>query len=275
MADDDQNNDEYQFADLDVLGSEQDVASLPEDEPVESSDEGVSSPPGRGRLSELDPKVVKLIKKGLIALGAFIVVLLIYKVFASFFSSKPTTKKITPAASVVKTQKASKTPLPIQTQSMPVTTTTSDDGKLSALKREQSRIENELSSIRTQMSTITQNMSDMSTKMADVKQTMLVLNERLEQQSNQMGRLQSMNRAKRASASKPPARRAPAVAKPTYSIQAIIPGRAWLMSSQGKTLTVSRGSVVPGYGTVRLINSKVGRVFTSSGRVIQFSQADS
>ncbi len=287
MADGDQNNnDEYHFADLDVLGTEQETVSLPEDESLEGeTTEGVASPPGRGRFSQLDPNVVKMIQKGLIAIGAFLFVLVVYKVISSFFSSDKPKQEIKMAASIEPTPKSAKMPLPVRTtsttentQTTPVSTLTSTSTSsrdVTKLKEEQVRIENELSSIRTQMNTITQNMSDMATKMNDVKQTMLVLSERLEQQSNQMGRLQAMSRSRRTASSTPPARRAPVAPKPTYSIQAIIPGRAWLMSSQGKPLTVSKGSVVPGYGTVRLINAEVGRVFTSSGRVIRFSQADS
>ncbi|MCH9756826.1 MAG: type IVB secretion system protein IcmG/DotF [Gammaproteobacteria bacterium] len=277
MADDDQNNDdEYQFDDLDVLGAEQDSVSLPEEDLMEGADEGVSSPPGRGRFDQLDPKVVQLIRNGVIAVGALLVVVVAYKTIGSFFSSSKSKKEITPVAKTMPTATPSQSssPIPVRTQTTALTTkTTGVDGKLSALKQEQKRIETELSTMRTQMGAVTQSVNDMSAKMADVKQTMLVLSERLEQQSNQMGRLQSMNRAKRVS-SRPAPPRTPAAPKATYSVQAIIPGRAWLMSSQGKTLTVSRGSVVPGYGVVRLVNAKIGRVFTSSGRVIQFSQAD-
>ncbi|MDX2346418.1 MAG: hypothetical protein QNK11_06070 [Legionella sp.] len=284
MADDDQQNnqDEYQFADLDVLGMEQEAASeSEEDESLESGDEGVSSPPGRGRFDQIDPKVLNIVRKGAIAVAALISVLIVYKGITSFFSSKSSTKEII-TATATKTQPAPKTALPINTPKTENVTvsrapmTGSDNNRsVSMLQKEQKQIEDELSDIRVQISTVTQNISDVSSKMTDVQQTMLVLSERLEQQSQQMGRLQSMRRTRRvtSSADSPsrPRTRAP---KPTYSIQAIIPGRAWLMSSQGKTLTVSRGSPVPGYGTIRLINAKVGRVFTSSGRVIQFSQAD-
>ncbi|MDF1678747.1 MAG: type IVB secretion system protein IcmG/DotF [Legionellaceae bacterium] len=281
MAGDDQNNnnDEYQFADLDALGMEDDTVSLPEDEPVEGSEAGMSSPPGRGRFDNLDPQVIRVLRNGAIAVGAFILVFFIYKTVGSLFSPKSSKKDAVPVASKTQAvQKATQTPLPIRTAtptSPMVNTSVAATEDVVKLKQEQQRIEAELSTMRAQMSTIAQNMSDMSAKMADVKQTMLVLSERLEQQSQQMGRLQTMSRAKRVASSRPSSTAKKYVApKPTYSIQAIIPGRAWLMSSQGKTLTVSRGSVVPGYGVVRLINAKVGRVFTSSGRVIQFSQSD-
>jgi intracellular multiplication protein IcmG len=282
MADDDQqkNQDEYQFADLDVLGTEQDTAASPDDEFVDDVEEGVSSPPGRGRLDNLDPKVVDTLRKGGIAIVALLLVLITYKSVTGFFTSKTQEKSTASVASTVVNKSVSKTPIPA---SRPITTNNnllnaSDNNTtagVASLKKNQTQIESELSNIQTQVSTVTQNMSDLSAKMADVQQTMLVLSERLEQQSQQMVRVQTMSRSRRVTSSKPSPRSKQAAPKPVYFIQAIIPGRAWLMSSDGSSLTVSRGSPVPGYGAVRLVNAKVGRVFTSSGRVIKFSQADS
>ncbi|HAF87135.1 MAG TPA: type IV secretion protein IcmG, partial [Legionellales bacterium] len=63
--------------------------------------------------------------------------------------------------------------------------------------------------------------------------------------------------------------------KESYYIKAVIPGRAWLIAANGSTLTVSEGTNIKGYGMVKLIDSTQGRILTSSGRVIRFSQQDS
>jgi intracellular multiplication protein IcmG len=288
MADDEQkknetnDSDEYQFADLDVLGTEQDAAPLSNEAAPEDGEEGVASPPGRGRFDHLDPNVLKIVRKGIISVAALFFVLFMYKIVLSFTHSTTSKKKSTATAAAVATpmeklETAKKTP-PVQqlipSSSQKETSNTNTSGAVSSLKQEQKRIDTEVAAMRTQVSTATQSINDVATKMAELQQTLLVLNERLEQQSQQMTRLQSMTRTKRATSSKPPPRARPAIPKAVYSIQAIIPGRAWIMSNQGKTLTVSRGSAIPGYGTVRTINAKVGRVFTSSGRVIRFSQAD-
>jgi intracellular multiplication protein IcmG len=60
-----------------------------------------------------------------------------------------------------------------------------------------------------------------------------------------------------------------------YNIQAVIPGRAWLIATNGATLTVSQGTAIPGYGIVKLIDPVQGKVTTSSGQIIRFSQEDS
>ncbi len=54
-------------------------------------------------------------------------------------------------------------------------------------------------------------------------------------------------------------------ANPTLSVYAIIPGRAWLRSGNGKTITVTEGDTVGEYGKVLKIDAGNGVVVTSSG----------
>ena len=51
------------------------------------------------------------------------------------------------------------------------------------------------------------------------------------------------------------------------TLRAVIPGRAWLVDTQGRTYTVAEGDVVGNFGKVTQIDSTVGRVMTSSGYV--------
>lgn len=55
-----------------------------------------------------------------------------------------------------------------------------------------------------------------------------------------------------------------------YNLQAAVAGRAWLISANGSTLTISEGTKLQGYGLVKLIDPIQGKVFTSSGRTIGF-----
>lgn len=52
---------------------------------------------------------------------------------------------------------------------------------------------------------------------------------------------------------------------PSYTVHAIIPGRAWLKSSSGQIITVREGDKVGDYGTVAVIDAGNGLVRTSSG----------
>lgn len=55
----------------------------------------------------------------------------------------------------------------------------------------------------------------------------------------------------------------------TYTVRAVVPGRAWLSASNGETMTIAVGDKLPGYGDVVDINSMNGTVVTSSGAVIK------
>ena len=60
--------------------------------------------------------------------------------------------------------------------------------------------------------------------------------------------------------------------KMSYTVQAIIPGRAWLKSDSGETVTVAEGDVLKGYGRVTRIDPYDGIVnIDMSGRVITLS----
>jgi len=274
-------NDEYQFADLDGLGTESMDTVLDADEADEAEFEedgaGVSSPPGRGRL---DPHMMKIIKNGAFVVGGLILFLLAYKVVMSFMAASP--KVINKNIPVVVKQAARvqavspkvsmPAPSPVQISNQALDNT---DKKITALEQERSRLQTDVYAMQKQIIDVTQTVGGMTASLNDIKQSMEQINDKMEQQSQQMVRLQSIKRTKRRASTPRVKKVTPQVEQTQYYIQAIIPGRAWLMSTKGAMLTVSQGSAVPGYGDVRLINPKLGRIFMSSGRVIQFSQADS
>ena len=59
-----------------------------------------------------------------------------------------------------------------------------------------------------------------------------------------------------------------------YYIQAMVPGRAWLRTQDGKTLTVSKGDKIPGYGMVSQIDPQTGQLTMSLGDVIRYHPKD-
>lgn len=59
-----------------------------------------------------------------------------------------------------------------------------------------------------------------------------------------------------------------------YKVKAIVPGMAWLESSEGQTIAVRVGSRLGKYGKVRLISPKQGMVVTSDGSIIQYGAND-
>ncbi len=62
--------------------------------------------------------------------------------------------------------------------------------------------------------------------------------------------------------------------KAIYYVRAIIPGRVWLTTQEGSTLTLGTGDKLPGYGLVDSINPEQGTVTLNSGAVIGYSPDD-
>jgi len=73
-----------------------------------------------------------------------------------------------------------------------------------------------------------------------------------------------------------PVKKVKKVTAPTfiYHVKAIVPGLAWLESSDGNTVAVRIGQELPGYGAIKLISPKDGMVITTSGSVIQYGVND-
>ena len=60
-------------------------------------------------------------------------------------------------------------------------------------------------------------------------------------------------------------------ARPIYTIRALVPGRAWLQSNDGQSITVINGDQVPGYGAVQDIDLNAGQVILSDGTVVGYN----
>ncbi|WP_028388103.1 type IVB secretion system protein IcmG/DotF [Legionella fairfieldensis] len=267
MADNDQYNDEYQFADLDVISPD----SLGGEEGT-SRDEPTQEPVKKGGTT--------IKRNALIVIGLVVLSMLGYKFLGSFFTGKPsdTQEKATvPPMAAVQTQQtpppAVVAPAPVAPP--PVIQSSPDNSqftqKLSALEMGQQNVRSEVNSVNTQLNGINTNVNELTEKIADLNRMLTVLAEKVDQQSSKIAVLTER--------AKPRPVRRPMVARrvigPVYYIQAVIPGRAWLIATNGSTLTVREGTQIAGYGIVKLIDPNQGRVLTSSGRVIRFSPQDS
>ena len=61
---------------------------------------------------------------------------------------------------------------------------------------------------------------------------------------------------------------------PIYHIRAIVPGRVWLESSDGQSVTLRVGDILEGYGRVEAISPRQGVVVMSNGTYIQYGEND-
>lgn len=268
MAEKDPYNDEYQFAELDANGME------PLDMEDSVSHEEASTP---GKESKKDIK-----RNALIVIALIIVLMLGYKLLAWIFSSKARSMEKVPTTPAIVTPKV-ETPAPVQAATptpapAPVVMQPSQDiiqinQKLSSLEMGQQSVRSESSSLSNQLNGVNSNVKELSEKIAGLNQAITELMSKVERQAHEIELLAEKNKPKPVIRHKKIRIRGPIA--PSYYIQAVIPGRAWLIRANGSTLTVREGTIIPGYGIVKLIDPNQGRVVTSSGRVIRFSQQDS
>ena len=60
----------------------------------------------------------------------------------------------------------------------------------------------------------------------------------------------------------------------TYTVYAVIPNRAWLLTPKGATFTVRPGNIIPGVGMVTAIDPIQGTVSTNTGIILRFATGD-
>ncbi|WP_419420337.1 type IVB secretion system protein IcmG/DotF [Legionella sp. D16C41] len=143
--------------------------------------------------------------------------------------------------------------------------------KISAIDINQQTIQSDINALTNQLNGINSNISNLNVKIENLAQIINTLSATIERQASQLTALTIVKKT-------PKVKKVVTkiiVPRNVYYIQAVIPGRAWLIASNGSTLTVREGTNIPGYGVVKLIDPNQGRVLTSSGQVIRFSQQDS
>lgn len=276
MADKDQYNDEYQFTDLDAVDPNDGHDTQDPDTTTSASEEIP--------LSGVEQSTVK--RNGIIVVVVLVFIILMYKLVGSLFSETKQPAAIKPPvtalqAPVIKPQIQPKPAIqvqPVQVTSLPETNRATTDAKvqekLAALDIGQQSMRSELDSMKTQLSTIETNITALVSKMTELNTTITNLGSKVDEISHEF-ELMAMRR-EAAKHSRPHVTRSHGMSESLrYYIQAVIPGRAWLIATNGSTLTVRDGTLIPGYGVVKLIDPSQGRVITSSGQVIKFSQTDS
>lgn len=254
-------NDEYQFTELDPINP-----NAMEEE--QSSADVSSASHSSGGVGGTNVK-----RNAIIAVGIFFCLMLAYKFVGSYFTNQktviapvPSSMSVPPPA-VVEPQPDIVPP----PKSLPAPEPSSDlQSKMSTIELNQENLTSEVSTANGKIESINTNVEMLTAKITELNQAIATLSDKLEAQSHEVEKLSI----------KPLARPNKHIAKRVrqylrYYVQAVIPGRAWLVGTNGSTLTVREGSTIAGYGLVKLIDPNQGRVITSSGQVIRFSQDDS
>lgn len=262
MADKDQYNDEYQFADLDAINPDSGDESGKTGEGLE----GAAAPRQLATDNQIKRNVI-------IVVAVLVLAFVIYKGVGLFSAEKklPVNISAPVLAPVVQQAPIQSPPAASLVQAPPPSVDTNVAQKLSALEFSQQSMRADVSSVSDKLGGISNNLNAIVAKMSELNGIIANLNTKVDEQSREIEQLTiRREEAKKASHFVPKA-----IHYPKYHIQAVIPGRAWLIATNGATLTVREGTVVAGYGMVRLIDPNQGRVMTSSGQVIRFSQEDS
>ncbi len=270
MADNDQ-NDEYKFAELE---------SLDNDSMEHDYTPGEHKPSGMG--SKLPKKDVR--RNAIIVVCLILFAMVMYKLLGGLFSGKSNnaSKGSIPPAPIATQVPAQPQLQPIQAevapQPMPQVQPVVQENnsglrqKVDSIETNQQNVQSQVSSMNEQVGNINNNVNNLTSQISRLNQTITDLTTQLNRQSEEINVLMERTKPK-------PIRR---MMRPRqflqaniYYISAVIPGRAWLIGTNGSTLTVREGTKIAGYGVVKLIDSMEGRILTSSGRVIRFSQEDS
>ncbi len=220
-----------------------------------------------------------ILRMALLGLGVFILILIVYRCSANPLAVK-TTEKISPIPTA--RPKVTQMVAPVVQPKVETVTRVEDTSKIAlnqaVVQGKLNDLEKNQASLQTQVSDLSAQMASMNTNVTNMMSNFKILNDQLAQLAVTL-----QNQAKAAPVltprkTHPQARwdgHASTQRSVQYSLQAVIPGRAWLISSAGDTLTVREGTRIARYGVVRYIDAKRGRVLTSSGQMIQFSQNDS
>lgn len=263
MADSDQYNDEYQFADLDSIEPNE----AGEGEP--SAETRSEEPSKKNERTFLEPQNLK--RNAAIAVGGLIFFIILYK----WLSASPIPQKIVePNIAPVKVVKPMESIVPASPpdEKTPPMMDNNVSQKISALELGEQNMRTDISTINEQLASMTNNLNAMNSKLAELSGIVTNLSNKLDQQIKVIEQKTVVQRQMKRTYYPSHHARAP---YNKYYLQAVIPGRAWLMATSGVTLTVREGTNIPGYGMVKLIDPSQGRVLTSSGQIIKFNQNDS
>lgn len=146
-----------------------------------------------------------------------------------------------------------------QTQPNPAVT-----NQLSAMQQHTQENQTEISQLQNQITDLRAQLAQTHVVQTQLNQSMVVLVEQLKQLTAQTHHKVS-KKVKRTAPPPPPL---------VFHLKAVVPGRAWIVSNNGLSESVSAGDAIPQYGTVKVVDANRGMVLTSSGKVIGYGEND-
>jgi len=174
--------------------------------------------------------------------------------------STPVTTTSVPASAPVS---ASAPLLPTPTLATSAAATSKTD--LTAVVSNETKLTQALEAIQQQNQMLTQQLTALSGRVVGLESTLSQSNRAVEDLSQQ---LEASKKAEAPAAPLPQLAQVPT--GPQYTVEAVVPQRAWLQAGDGSTMTVMMGDDIPGLGAVVSIDPYSGNVTTASGTVIKY-----
>jgi intracellular multiplication protein IcmG len=200
------------------------------------------------------PKVNR--RKIIIIIGLLIAAFVLYKLVQAYLEARKSAPK--PPTTVEQTTVPQVAPV----QLPPVTGT-----ELSSLQARTAQNSADINTLATQLTNLANTVTTLQNSLTAISSQLETINATLQQQQEQ---LTTMQYKPKPVIKKVKQYKTIVIPRPIYYVQAMIPGRAWLLLPDGTTMTVSVGSKLPGYGTVQTIDPVRGVVITSSGAIIRY-----
>ena len=154
--------------------------------------------------------------------------------------------------------------LPTPTLSQPAVVASKTD--VTAVATDDAKLTQVLEAIQQQNQMLTQQLTALSGRVVGLESTLTQSSQAVEGLSQQMVTLKK---------GETPAAPMPRLAQsvptgPQYTVEAVVPQRAWLQAGDGSTITVMIGDDIPGLGAVVSIDPYSGNVTTASGTVVKY-----
>jgi len=169
-----------------------------------------------------------------------------------------------------------KLPTPVPVATAPVSVSNAPPAPLPVPSVDQMQTQNNLQNMASNISDNKSAVQSLQNDVANLKSSLGDLQATQTQMSNTLAAM-ARQQADLAEKLKPPPKpkvQTPPITPITYSLRAIIPGRAWIDGSNGNSLSVTTGDSIPQYGIITQIDPESGTLATSSGKTITFNNND-
>lgn len=212
-------------------------------------------------------------RKTWLVISAVIVAIVIYKLSSVIVGDKekfPEEIAPTPAIETTQPTASSSVKAPAAQTSTPIDNPFQLDKRLAEVEHHNQQDDARLDKLETKFTTIDADFNQLRGQLSQVQDQLRALTAQLSSLQQQLAK-KPEQKAKAKPVAVKPTKKPVVIERPQYYVQAVIPGRAWLVKGDGSsTISVTVGDPLPSYGTITHINPIRASVMTSSGYTIAY-----